>query len=237
LATLALAADGPKGSVARHLAEETRTQIIARTGAKEGDLIVFIAGPEAVAASALGRLRLDLGERLGLMPKEPLMRFLWVLEFPLLEHDPEQGRYLAVHHPFTAPMDEDRPLLETAPLRVRAKAHDLVLNGVELGGGSVRIHERGLQEQMFGLLGIDAQRAQERFGFLLDALQYGAPPHGGIALGLDRFVMLLAGESTIREVIAFPKTASATDLLMGAPGPVDPDLLREAHIAVAEEPR
>jgi aspartyl-tRNA synthetase len=234
LATLALAADGPKGSVARHLAEGARAQIVGRTGAKEGDLILFVAGPEAVAASALGRLRLDLGERLGLMPKDPVMRFLWVLEFPLLEHDPEQGRYVAVHHPFTAPMDEDRSLLEAAPLRVRAKAHDLVLNGVELGGGSVRIHERGLQEQMFRLLGIDARRAQERFGFLLDALQYGAPPHGGIALGLDRFVMLLAGESTIREVMAFPKTASATDLLMGAPGPVDPLLLREAHIAVAE---
>jgi len=234
LATLALTTDGAKGSVARHLTDGARAHIAARTVAKEGDLVLFVAGPDTVVASALGRLRLDLAERLNLLPAGGAMRFLWVLEFPLLEHDAEQGRYLAVHHPFTAPMHEDRSLLETAPLRVRAKAHDLVLNGVELGGGSVRIHERSLQEQMFQLLGIDPERAQERFGFLLDALQYGAPPHGGIALGLDRFVMLLAGESTIREVIAFPKTASATDLLMGAPGAVDPDLLREAHIAVAE---
>jgi aspartyl-tRNA synthetase len=232
LATLALAADGPKGSVARHLTDAARTRIAERTGAREGDLVLFVAGPERVAAAALGRVRLELGERLGLAPDGGALRFVWVLEFPLLERDPGERRYLAVHHPFTAPVDEDRPLLDTEPLRVRAKAHDLILNGVELGGGSVRIHERGLQTKMFELLGIGPDRAQERFGFLLDALQYGAPPHGGIALGLDRFVMLLAGESTIREVIAFPKTASAADLLMGAPGPVDPDLLREAHIAV-----
>jgi aspartyl-tRNA synthetase len=156
-----------------------------------------------------------------------------VTGFPLLEHSSEESRYLAVHHPFTAPMDEDRPLLETAPARVRAKAHDLVLNGVEVGGGSIRIHDRSLQEQIFGLLGITPEQAQARFGFLLDALQYGAPPHGGIALGLDRFVMLLAGEATIREVIAFPKTASAVDLLTGAPSEVDPQLLREAHIEIS----
>ncbi len=234
LATLALTADGPKGSVARHLSDGARGAIAARNRAEQGDLILMVAGPETTAAVALGRLRLDLAERLGLMPSNGSLRFLWVLEFPLLEYDAEQQRYAAVHHPFTAPMDDDRPLLESDPLRVRAKAHDLVLNGVELGGGSVRIHERDLQEQMFRLLGITLDRAQERFGFLLDALQYGAPPHGGIALGLDRFVMLLAGEPTIREVMAFPKTASATDLLMGAPGPVEPDLLRDAHIAVTE---
>ncbi len=235
LAALARTAGGTKGAIAGHLTEVARSGILDRTGSREGDLVLLVAGPAASAAAALGRLRLEAAERYDLRQDKGALRFVWVTGFPLVEYSAEEQRYVAVHHPFTAPMDEDRALLQTAQERVRAKAHDLVLNGVELGGGSIRIHERALQEQIFGLLGISAEDAQERFGFLLDALQYGAPPHGGIALGLDRFVMLLAGESTIREVIAFPKTASATDLLTGAPSAVDPDQLREVHIRVVEE--
>jgi aspartyl-tRNA synthetase len=233
LAALAFEAGGVRGALAKRLAAGEISAIAERSDAREGDLVLLAAGPAAATAAAMGRLRLDVAERYGLRRDDGGLRLLWVTEFPLLEHSDGEGRYLAVHHPFTAPVDEDRPLLATAPALVRAKAHDLVLNGVELGGGSIRIHERPLQEQIFGLLGISPDEAQARFGFLLDALQFGAPPHGGIALGLDRFVMLLAGESTIREVIAFPKTASAVDLMTGAPTEVDPALLEEVHIAVA----
>jgi aspartyl-tRNA synthetase len=160
------------------------------------------------------------------------LAFVWVTEFPLLERAPDEDRLTAVHHPFTAPMDEDLPLLEREPLKVRAKAYDLVLNGVELGGGSIRIHRQDLQSRLFSVLGISPPVARERFGFLLDAFRYGAPPHGGIALGFDRMVMMLSGQESIREVIAFPKTQSGTDLMMGAPSEVDPQALEDAHVAI-----
>jgi aspartyl-tRNA synthetase len=234
LATVALGPHGPKGTLVRQVGAGVLEALRVRLGAEDGDLLLLAAGPEPAVAAVLGRLRLLAAQRSGWKPDPAEFRFAWIVEFPLLEYSPEDGRYVAVHHPFTAPLDEDRPLLERAPERVRAKAHDLVLNGFEVAGGSVRIHERGLQERVFELLGISPEQARARFGFLLDALQYGAPPHGGIAFGLDRFVMALAGEHTIREVIAFPKTASAVDPLTGAPSPVDAAVLHELHLRVAD---
>ncbi len=221
--------EGVRGPASRFLAPEAVAALRGRFGARPGDLVLLVAGPPREASVALGRLRLDLGRRLGLV--EGGWAFAWVVEFPLLEPGPD-GRLAAVHHPFTAPVDEDLPLLEAEPLAVRAKAYDLVLNGVELGGGSIRIHRQDLQSRLFSALGISPEVARDRFGFLLDAFRYGAPPHGGIALGFDRMVMMLAGQDSIREVIAFPKTQSATDLMTGAPSEVDPRALEEAHIQV-----
>jgi aspartyl-tRNA synthetase len=223
---------GARGPLARHLSAETLATLRARCGANEGDLLLLAAGPEETVAPAMGRVRLDLGRRLGLI-REGFV-FEWVVDFPLLERSADGG-LAAVHHPFTAPMDEDLPLLEREPLRVRAKAYDLVLNGVELGSGSIRIHRQDLQRRIFALLGISPEAARERFGFLLDAFRYGAPPHGGFAFGFDRFVMVLAGEESIRDVIAFPKTQSATDLMTGAPSEVDPVALAEAHIEIRRD--
>jgi aspartyl-tRNA synthetase len=228
LAPVHLTEDGARGPLARHLGPRELAGLRQRLGANSGDLVLLVAGEPRQASQALGRVRLELGRALA--PRASALAFLWVLEFPLLERAQETGRLTAVHHPFTAPVDEDLPLLERDPLAVRAKAYDLVLNGVELGGGSIRIHRPELQARVFRLLGISDAAAQERFGFLLEAFRYGAPPHGGIALGLDRAVMVLAGEETIREVIAFPKTQSAADLMTGAPSPVDPAALDEAHI-------
>jgi aspartyl-tRNA synthetase len=224
-----LDAGGARGPLARHLSAETLTALRTRCGAGSGDLLLLAAGPAETVAPAMGRVRLELGRRLNLV-RDGFV-FEWVVDFPLLERSAE-GRLAAVHHPFTSPLDDDLPLLEHEPLRVRAKAYDLVLNGVEVGGGSIRIHRQELQQRMFALLGISPEAARERFGFLLDAFRYGAPPHGGIAFGFDRFVMVLAGESSIREVIAFPKTQSATDLMTGAPSEVDPAALAEAHIEI-----
>ncbi|MDN5344740.1 MAG: aspartyl-tRNA synthetase [Clostridia bacterium] len=229
LAWMALTGEGARSPIAKFFTDEELQALVARMGGKEGDLLLFVADKETVAAAALGSLRLELGRRLGLYDEEQLA-FTWVTEFPLLEYSPEEKRYVAVHHPFTMPMEEDWPLLASEPLKVRALAYDLVLNGVELGGGSIRIHRRDIQEKMFGLLGFSPEEAREKFGFLLEAFEYGTPPHGGIAFGLDRMVMLMARRDTIRDCIAFPKTQSGTCLMTAAPSTVAPEQLLELHL-------
>ncbi len=213
-----LAEKGASAEVARKLLE--------KVGAGKDDaVLVGVDQPEPVAM-AMGVLRLEMGRELKLVD-EKAWRFLWVTDFPLFEWDRELSRHVSLHHPFTAPVDEDIPLLETDPGKVRAQAYDVVLNGHEVGGGSIRIHDSAQQARVFQLLAISDEEARERFGFFLEALQYGTPPHGGIALGLDRIVMIMAGETSLRQVIAFPKTASATDLLTGSPSPVRDEQVRD----------
>ncbi|HYF95961.1 MAG TPA: aspartate--tRNA ligase [Symbiobacteriaceae bacterium] len=229
-----------KSTFTKFLTEEQTGEIIRRLGGEPGDLLLFVADQPGVVAAALGALRLEMGGRLGLRTAGEF-NLLWVMDFPLLEWDEEESRFVAVHHPFTSPHPEDLSVVfrEGATrdelAAVRANAYDLVLNGVELGGGSIRIHQRNLQNRMFQLLGLGEEEANTKFGFLLDAFEYGAPPHGGIAFGLDRFVMLLAGRQSIRDVIAYPKTAKATDLMTEAPGEVAEKQLRELHIRLASE--
>jgi aspartyl-tRNA synthetase (EC 6.1.1.12) len=229
LAYIVLAAEGIKSPIAKFFSEEQLGQLIKCLDGQTGDILFFVADQPNVVADALGHLRLELAERLGLIP-EGQFNFLWVTEFPLLEYDETEKRYVAMHHMFTSPMDEDVPLLKTEPLKARAKAYDLVLNGVELGGGSIRIHRREVQEQMFSLIGLTKEEAIDKFGYLLDAFEYGTPPHGGIAFGLDRMIMLLTNRENIRDVIAFPKTQSASCLLSRAPSAVTYKQLKELHI-------
>ncbi len=215
--------------VKKGASEEVARRMLARAGAEKGDvLLVGVDAPEPVAM-AMGILRLAMGRELKLID-EKAYRFLWVTGFPLFEYDKNEKRYASLHHPFTSPVGEDIPLLDTDPGSVRARAYDIVLNGTEVGGGSVRIHDSGLQAQIFKLLSLSDEEARERFGFFLEALQHGTPPHGGIALGLDRIVSILCGENSIRDVIAFPKTASATDLMTGSPSPVRDEQLRELGV-------
>jgi len=218
-----------QGPVAKNLTDGEKDLLSRMAGLESGDLILFAAGESVVVNATLDILRRHFGRTLGLMDGSEY-RFLWITHFPLLEYDPEAKRHVAVHHPFTAPVPEDVPFLATQPERVRSRAYDLVLNGNEIGGGSIRIHQREVQEQVFKGLGIDADEARDKFGFMLEALQYGAPPHGGIALGFDRLVMLLCGATTIRDVIAFPKTQRATCLLTQAPADVAVQQLLELSI-------
>ncbi|MDO3409017.1 aspartate--tRNA ligase [Saccharibacillus sp. CPCC 101409] len=235
LAWIQVKEDGFKGPVVKFMSEEEIEALRERTGAEVGDLLLFSADKKQVVADVLGALRLKIGRQLGLID-DSIYKFAWVLDFPLLSYDEESKRYVAEHHPFTRPLAEDLELFETDPGAVRAQAYDLVLNGYEVGGGSLRIFEHELQQKMFGLLGISEETAQEQFGFLLDAFQYGTPPHGGFAFGFDRLVMLLTQRTNLRETIAFPKTASATDLLMNAPSPVDKPQLDQLHIKLAPKP-
>lgn len=225
--------EGLQSPIVKNIHQQALTQLIERTGAQNGDLIFFGADKTKVVNDAMGALRVrighsDFGRENALF--EPGWQPLWVVDFPMFEYDDEEGRYFAAHHPFTSPKDGHEELLETDPSRALAKAYDLVLNGWEIGGGSVRIHRAEIQNKVFRALNISEEEARDKFGFLLDALQYGAPPHGGVAFGLDRLVTMMAGAESIRDVIAFPKTQRAQDLLTHAPSPVDEKQLRELHI-------
>jgi aspartyl-tRNA synthetase len=226
--------EGLQSPIVKFLGEEAVLAILARTGAQDGDIVFFGADSEKVVNDAIGALRLKIGHDLKLAT--PGWRPLWVVDFPMFEWDADEKRWVAMHHPFTAPKNEDPAALRASPGEAFAQAYDLVLNGSEVGGGSVRIHRQELQSVVFGLLGIDEQAAQSKFGFLLDALKLGAPPHGGLAFGLDRLAMLIAGADSIRDVIAFPKTQTAADPMSEAPSEVTEQQLRDLHIRVRTPP-
>ncbi len=226
--------EGLQSPIAKFLTEEELEAIKAKANFEPGDVMFIVADKNAVVWAALGALRLKLGDKLGLIDPNKY-NLLWVTEFPLLEWSEEENRFVAMHHPFTSPMDEDLPLLDTDPGKVRAKAYDIVLNGNEIGGGSIRIHSTELQAKMFDVIGLSKEQAEARFKFLLDALKYGTPPHGGLAYGLDRVTMLICGAASIRDVIAFPKVQNASCPLTNAPDPVDAKQLEELHIAVVPE--
>ncbi|MGU8581691.1 aspartate--tRNA ligase [Clostridium perfringens] len=230
LAWIQLKEEGVKSPIAKFFQEEELNKIIETMGAKTGDLILIVADKNSVVVKALGELRLELSRKFDLVKDKSEFNFTWITEFDLLEYDEEEGRYFAAHHPFTMPMDEDIKYLDTDPGRVRAKAYDLVLNGEELGGGSIRIHDTKLQEKMFEVLGFTQESAWERFGFLLEAFKFGPPPHGGLAFGLDRMIMFLAGTENIKDVITFPKNQNAFCYLTEAPNIVDEEQLKELGI-------
>ena len=235
LAYMAIQPDGSlKSSFAKFMTEEELQALIQAMDGQPGDLLVFAADKNKVVFDVLGNLRLELAKNLGLLEGNQEFRFVWITEFPLLEYSEEQGRFVAMHHPFTMPMEEDLHLIESDPGAVRAKAYDIVLNGCEIGGGSVRIHQSDIQEQMFKALGFTKEQAHSQFGFLLNAFRYGVPPHAGLAYGLDRLVMLMTGADNIREVIAFPKVKDASCLMTEAPGIVEQKQLDELGIAVPE---
>lgn len=235
LAYLAIDAEGSyKSSFAKFLTEEELKKLVTAMDGKPGDLLLFAADEDDIVFAALGALRVELAKNLGLLRKDDY-KFLWITEFPLLEYSKEEGRYTAKHHPFTMPMDEDLELLDTDPGKVRAKAYDITLNGTEIGGGSVRIFQSDVQEKMFKVLGFTKEAAYERFGFLLNAFKYGVPPHAGLAYGLDRLVMLMTQEDSIRDVIAFPKVKDASCLMTEAPNLVEEKQLKELGISLAVE--
>lgn len=223
-----------KGSFMKFLTEDNLAKLTKRLNFEEGDVLFFAADKDYVVFNTLGGLRLHLAEKYNLIDKNTY-DILWITEFPMFDYSEEEGRLVAVHHPFTAPMDEDLELCETDPLKARAKAYDIVINGQEAGGGSIRIHRRDIQEKMFKILGFTEESIQERFGFFVDAFKYGAPPHGGLALGLDRFVMLITKNDSIKDVIAFPKVQTASCLMTGAPDFVEDKQLKDLHLLSAQE--
>ena len=227
--------DGVKSSIAKFLSEEKANEIKEAMGAKDGDLVLIVSDAYKNAVESLGALRLHIAKEFDLIKNKDEFKFLWVTEFPLLSYDEEEKRYVAEHHPFTMPMDEDLDLLTTDPLKVRAKAYDMVLNGEELGGGSIRIHDSKLQEKLFNTIGFSNEEAEEKFGFLLQAFKFGPPPHGGLAFGLDRMIMFLGGTDNIKDVITFPKNQNAACPMTEAPGKVDEKQLKELGIEVIEK--
>lgn len=226
--------DEIQSPILKFIGDDTMDAILNQLEAKVGDLVLFVADKNDTVYAALGNLRNHIADEMGLIP-EDVIAPLWIVEFPLFEYDEEEGRYVAKHHPFTSPMDEDLDKLESDPGACRAKAYDIVINGDEMGGGSIRIHDSEVQSRMFKALGFTKEETEEKFGFLIEAFRYGAPPHGGLAYGLDRLIMLLTGEKNMRHVIAFPKTQSASDLLTGAPVALPEKQLEEVHIHVIEE--
>lgn len=237
LAWMQIQEDGSvKSPIAKFFSEEQLANILATAQAEAGDLVMFIADKPAVVAQALGALRIEMAKRRNLIDNNALA-FAWVVDFPMFEYDEEEKRYVAMHHPFTSPRDEDLELLATDPGKVYAKAYDMVLNGTEIGGGSIRIHRRDVQKQIFSAIGLSDEEAQEKFGFMMNAFEYGAPPHGGLAFGLDRLIMIMAQRDSIRDVIAFPKTQSAACVMTQAPNDVDDKQLRELHIKTSMLPK